>query len=104
MATALHPTSNVSTSNLQTGARVALFGMLVNLIFAAAKILGGLFGHAYVLIAGGIESALHVARSFVIWGGLKFPARPPDENAPYSDGKAAPIAAVGMSFRGRATR
>ena len=63
-----HP--HASANNLQTGARVALFGMLVNLIFAAAKILGGLFGHAYVLIADGIESALDVAGSFVIWGGL----------------------------------
>jgi len=87
-----------STSNLQTGARVALFGMLVNLIFAAAKILGGLFGHAYVLIADGIESALDVAGSFVIWGGLKFAARPPDETHPYGHGKAEPIAAVVVAF------
>ena len=54
MTSALHP--QASASNLQTGARAALFGMLVNLIFAAVKILGGLFGHAYVLIADGIES------------------------------------------------
>src|SRR6476646_3401242 len=94
MATALHPTSNVSTSNLQTGARVALFGMIVNLIFAAAKILGGLFGNAYVLIADGIESALDIAGSLVIWGGLRFAARPPDETHPYGHGKAEPIAAV----------
>src|ERR1700730_14447176 len=87
-----------STSNLQTGARVALFGMLVNLIFAAAKILGVLVGHAYVLIAGGIESALDVAGSFVIWGGLKFAARPPDETHPYGHGKAEPIAAVVVAF------
>jgi cation diffusion facilitator family transporter len=87
-----------STSNLQTGARVALFGMLVNLIFAAAKILGGLFGHAYVLIADGIESALDIAGSFVIWGGLKFAARPPDETHPYGHGKAEPIAAVVVAF------
>jgi cation diffusion facilitator family transporter len=87
-----------STSNLQTGARVALFGMLVNLIFAAAKILGGLFGHAYVLIADGIESALDIAGSFVIWGGLKVAARPPDETHPYGHGKAEPIAAVVVAF------
>src|SRR5437899_4443594 len=92
MTSALHP--QASASNLQTGARVALFGMLVNLIFAAAKILGGLFGHAYVLIADGIESALDVAGSFVIWGGLKFAARPPDETHPYGHGKAEPIAAM----------
>ena len=92
MTSALHP--QASANNLQTGARVALFGMLVNLIFAAAKILGGLFGHAYVLIADGIESALDIAGSFVIWGGLKFAARPPDETHPYGHGKAEPIAAV----------
>src|SRR5437016_10266118 len=93
-----HPTGDVSASNLQTGARVALFGMVVNLIFAAAKILGGLFGPAYVLIADGIESALDVAGSFVIWGGLKFAARPPDETHPYGHGKAEPIAAVVVAF------
>ncbi len=86
--------AQASKKNLQTGARVALFGMLVNLIFATAKILGGLFGHAYVLIADGIESALDVAGSFVIWGGLKFAARPPDETHPYGHGKAEPIAAM----------
>ena len=72
--------------------------MIVNLIFAAAKILGGLFGHAYVLIADGIESALDIGGSFVIWGGLKFAARPPDETHPYGHGKAEPIAAALVAF------
>jgi cation diffusion facilitator family transporter len=96
----MSPSTNphASVNNLQTGARVALFGMIVNLIFAAAKILGGLFGHAYVLIADGIESALDVAGSFVIWGGLKFAARPPDETHPYGHGKAEPIAAAVVAF------
>jgi cation diffusion facilitator family transporter len=89
---------HASVNNLQTGARVALFGMIVNLIFAAAKILGGLFGHAYVLIADGIESGLDIAGSFVIWGGLKFAARPPDETHPYGHGKAEPIAAAVVAF------
>jgi cation diffusion facilitator family transporter len=79
---------------LQTGARVALFGMIVNSIFATAKILGGVFGHAYVLIADGIESGLDIAGSFVIWSGLKVAARPPDASHPYGHGKAEPIAAV----------
>src|SRR3954451_5835136 len=92
MNPATHP--HAAVTNLQTGARVALFGMIVNLIFAAAKILGGLIGNAYVLIADGIESALDIAGSFVIWGGLKLAARPPDETHPYGHGKAEPIAAV----------
>jgi cation diffusion facilitator family transporter len=58
------------------------------------KILGGLFGPAYVLIADGIESGLDIAGSFVIWSGLKVAARPPDASHPYGHGKAEPIAAV----------
>ena len=84
----------ITLSALRTGTRVALFGMIVNSIFAVAKILGGLFGHAYVLIADGIESALDIGGSFVIWSGLKFAARPPDASHPYGHGKAEPIAAV----------
>src|SRR5213079_1535467 len=61
----------MTSSAWQTSARVALFGMIVNSIFAVAKILGGVFGHAYVLIADGIESGLDIAGSFVIWSGLK---------------------------------
>src|SRR6059058_4718566 len=96
----MYPPTNphASVNNLQTGARVALFGMIVNFIFAVAKILGGLIGNAYVLIADGIESALDIAGSLVIWGGLKFAARPPDETHPYGHGKAEPIAAVVVAF------
>jgi len=96
MNSASHPQPVVN--NLQTGARVALVGMLINLAFAAAKIIGGILGNAYVLIADGIESTLDIAGSLVIWGGLKFAARPPDETHPYGHGKAEPIAAVVVAF------
>jgi cation diffusion facilitator family transporter len=78
---------------MQRGARVALGGMMVNVVLAAAKISAGLFGNSYVLIADGIESALDIAGSVVIWGGLKFAARPPDPTHPYGHGKAEPLAA-----------
>jgi cation diffusion facilitator family transporter len=87
-----HP--HASVNNLQTGARIALFGLAINVLLAAVKILAGLFGHAYVLIADGIESSLDVGGSIVIWGGLTVAARPPDRSHPYGHGKAEPIAAV----------
>jgi cation diffusion facilitator family transporter len=92
MTSAVHPQAAVS--NLQTGARVALLGLVINVLLASAKIAAGIFGNAYVLIADGIESTLDVAGSLVIWGGLKFAARPPDATHPYGHGKAEPIAAV----------
>jgi len=84
------PSSSIS----RTGARFALFGLIINVLLAAIKILAGAIGHAYVLIADGIESALDVGGSIVIWGGLTFAARPPDKTHPYGHGKAEPIAAV----------
>src|SRR6478609_5653129 len=89
-----HPTGDAAASNLQAGARVALFGMIVNLVFAAAKILGGFIGNAYVLIADGIESTLDIFGSLIIWGGLKLAARPPDRTHPYGHGKAEALAAI----------
>jgi cation diffusion facilitator family transporter len=78
----------------QTGARFALFGLIINVLLATAKIFAGAIGHAYVLIADGIESALDVGGSIVIWGGLTVAARPPDHTHPYGHGKAEPIAAI----------
>src|SRR6267378_7153299 len=83
-----------SSSSLQTGARVALLGLVINVAFATVKIAAGVIGHAYVLIADGIESALDIGGSIVIWGGLTVAARPPDRTHPYGHGKAEPIAAI----------
>src|SRR5438034_10015958 len=92
MSSPRHP--QASANNLQTGARIAMFGLAINVLLAAAKLLTGLLGHAYVLIADGIESALDVGGSIVIWGGLTVAARPPDATHPYGHGKAEPIAAI----------
>src|SRR5438270_11063411 len=83
-----------ATVSLQTGARLALIGLVVNVAFAILKIAGGVFGNAYALIADGMESVLDVAGSIVIWGGLRFAARPPDATHPYGHGKAEPLTAI----------
>src|SRR5437762_12446110 len=89
-----HPTGQVATSNLQTGARFALVGLGINIAFALIKLMAGVFGNAYALIADGIESTLDVAGSIIIWGGLRFAARPPDATHPYGHGKAEPLTAI----------
>src|SRR5438094_7323551 len=89
-----HPTGAAAASNLQSGARLALVGLAVNVAFAFIKIAAGYFGTAYALVAYGVESALDAAGSIVIWGGLLFAARPPDATHPYGHGKAEPLAAV----------
>src|SRR6476661_10039957 len=90
--------AHASKKILQTAARVALLGLLINVVLASVKIVAGVIGHAYVLIADGIESALDIGGSAVIWGGLKVAARPPDETHPYGHGKAEPIASIVVSL------
>src|SRR5215813_3288757 len=85
--------NRTGSSLSRTGARVALLGLVINVVLASVKIVAGVVGHAYVLIADGMESALDVAGSIVLWGGLTVAARPPDRTHPYGHGKAEPIAA-----------
>jgi cation diffusion facilitator family transporter len=92
------PESGTSSSGSRLGARVALLGLAINVALASIKIVSGVIGHAYVLIADGIESALDIAGSIVIWGGLTVAARPPDKTHPYGHGKAEPIAAIVVSL------
>ena len=74
--------------------RWALGGAIVNTVLSAVKILAGVFGHSYALIADGIESSLDIASSLVIWGGLRYAAKEPDRDHPYGHGKAEPISAL----------
>jgi cation diffusion facilitator family transporter len=93
-----HPSANSIAGNLRSGARIALVGIGVNVLLATLKISAGALGHSYVLIADGIESALDIGGSAIIWGGLKFAARPADETHPYGHGKAEPVAAILVSL------
>ena len=74
--------------------KLALIGILVNLVLAAVKLVTGWFGNSYALIADGFESTLDIAASFVIWAGLRVAKRPADETHPYGHGKAEPVSAI----------
>jgi cation diffusion facilitator family transporter len=86
--------NRTGSSMSRAGARVALLGLVINVVLASVKIVAGVVGHAYVLIADGMESVLDIGGSIVIWGGLTVAARPPDMTHPYGHGKAEPIAAL----------
>ncbi len=84
--------------NIEAGLRVSKLALVINAFLAVGKILTGILGHSYVLIADGIESTADIFSSFVVWGGLHVAVIPPDENHPYGHGKAEPVAGIIVSL------
>ncbi len=76
------------------GMRSSLVGLGVNLTLAAGKLIAGLVGTSYALVADAIESLGDAIGSIIVWRGLKIASRPPDHNHPYGHGKAEPLAAA----------
>ncbi|MDQ5981111.1 MAG: hypothetical protein QG602_4089 [Verrucomicrobiota bacterium] len=81
----------------EEGARLVLRGIGLNLVLAAAKFAGGVFGNTYALIADGAESLLDILTSLLVWTGFRVAARPPDEDHPYGHGKAEALAALAVA-------
>ena len=83
---------------IRRGIRTAQLGLLVNAMLAVVKLVAGILGNAYALVADAVESTADVLASLVVWGGLHVAGRDPDENYPFGYGKAEVIAAVVVSL------
>lgn len=80
------------------GRSVVAAGVILNLLLSAGKIAGGVLGRSNALIADGVESLLDLFSSLLIWGGLKYAAKPPDADHPYGHGKAESLATLIGAF------
>jgi len=77
------------------GMRSTLIGIGVNILLAATKGMAGVLGHSYALIADAVESSMDIASSLIVWMGLRYSVKPPDDNQTC----ALPICSSGMSSR-----
>jgi cation diffusion facilitator family transporter len=80
--------------SLQRGQGSALKGILVNGALGAAKLLAGLLGHSYALVADASESFADVLGSCVTLYGLRLAAEPADMTHPAGHGRAETLAAA----------
>jgi len=85
-------------SRYDRGVNTVLVGLSSNVILAVIKIITGIFGNSYALMADGIESTLDIFSSMVVLGGIKISELPADENHPYGHGKAESLAAMTVSL------
>lgn len=74
--------------NQQKAVRTTWFSIFGNTALALIKWLAGYFGNSYAMIADAIESTTDIFASILVLFGLKYSARPADENHPYGHGRA----------------
>lgn len=76
------------------GSRATVWGIVASSVLAAVKIVGGILGNSYALIADGVESMLDIMSSLIVWGSLRISTQPPNEQFPYGYGKVEPLSAL----------
>lgn len=74
--------------------RLAQLGLVINAVLAVVKLIAGLVGNSYALVADAIESATDMIGSLVVWSGLRIASRDPDDRYPFGYGRAEPLAAA----------
>ncbi len=79
---------------LERGMRIAQFGMLVNAALAVTKLIAGVLGTSYALIADAVESGSDVVSSLIVWGGLRMATRSATEEYPFGFARAEQVAAA----------
>lgn len=76
------------------GVRASQWGLVANSLLAIAKLLAGIVGNSYALVADAIESASDVFSSLIVWSGIRLSARDPDEEFRYGYGKAETLSGL----------
>ena len=84
-------------TRLQRSVRATVVGLSVNIVLAIVKLLAGIFGQSYALIADAIESMADAVSSIIVWRGVVIAERPADREHPYGHGKAETLATAAVS-------
>jgi cation diffusion facilitator family transporter len=71
--------------------RTSAWSMVGNFFLAIVKGTAGIFGHSYALVADALESVTDIFSSMLVYLGLRYAAKPPDENHPYGHGRVEPL-------------
>lgn len=84
-------------SGTQRGIRAAQTGILINATLAGIKLVAGLVGNTYALVADAVESMADIFGSLIVWGGLHVASIPADDDHPFGHGKAEALGAMVVS-------
>lgn len=73
-------------------ARTALLGIGANVALALVKLVAGIVGNSYALVADAAESTFDLFGSFAVWAGVRIAERDANDDYPFGYGKAEALA------------
>ena len=78
--------------------KAALIGLAINIVLAAVKLVGGIVGQSFALIADAVNSLGDVVTTIVVLVALRVAQKPPDAEHPYGHSRAEGIAATNVAL------
>jgi len=94
----MSPEPSTASARVEQGSATVLQGLLINAALAAVKIVAGVLGNAYALIADGIESGADIVASAIVLRGLRISVREATEEYHFGYGKAEAVAAATVAL------
>lgn len=85
-------------TRLQRSVWATVLGLVTNAALACVKLIAGIVGSSYALVADAVESFADIASSLIVWRGVVVANRPADKDHPYGHGKAETVAAAAVSM------
>ena len=82
------------TNRYRQAQRATILGIIVNIILAIIKGIGGIMGNSRALVADAVHSASDVVSSVAVYIGVRAAQKPPDREHPYGHGKSENVATL----------
>jgi cation diffusion facilitator family transporter len=79
-------------NSAEQGVRAAQLGVVVNALLALLKLIAGLLGNSYALVADAVESGTDIFSSLIVMSGIRIAQRDPTEEYPFGYGRAETLA------------
>ena len=82
----------------RTARRIAALSIFTSVLLAITKIAVGLAARSVALVSDGIESSTDVLTSGMVYAGLRFGAKPADDDHPYGHGRFEILMGLGVGI------
>ncbi|GAB4521422.1 MAG: cation diffusion facilitator family transporter [Phycisphaerales bacterium] len=74
-----------------------MLGLMVSVLLAVGKMVAGVLGNSFALVADAVESLVDVAGSAILWSAMCYGEKPADGEHPFGHGKAEAVAGLAVA-------